>query len=391
MRLGRSRRIDGLWVGVFGGRRDDQLLCKVEDALRLIKTCDAARYRRLLRDVDRIWIRVLPGPLGSFSAKFRRCCLDYRFVGAASTEAIASTIVHEAAHGHPWLIRFGYPEGLRHRIEQICMRQEMAFADRMPDGGRLRAQIRRDLARPAALWSTEAIAQRWTAGQLAAARFVGLPDWLTRSLLAIGRLWRSGEPRKPLAWPDARPNDKAVIRNDPDRKAVGEALTLWKTDPETALPRLHALADRGSVWSMLTLGISFTGYGADPDPGQAESWYRRAIEGGCQRALLNLGGIYESRGDFAGCEKLYGADWVRHWAPAMYRLAWVELQQPTTPARLDHVRLLLERAAEQADRRARMDLAHLMIRGRFGWRHIPRGFRLAWKARFKAAVRERLA
>lgn len=188
MRLSRSRRFDGLWLGVFGGKRDDHMLGRIEEALKLIKIHDASRYQRLLRDVDRIWIQVLCGPVGNFNARLRTCSLDIRFVGMAPTEVIASTIVHEATHAQPRLLKLGYREGLRHRIERICIRQELAFADRLPGGSILREVLKPELARPGTDWSDEARAERHIAGELAAARFVGLPDWLTRLLRAVGRI-----------------------------------------------------------------------------------------------------------------------------------------------------------------------------------------------------------
>jgi len=188
MRLSRSRRLDGLWLGVFGGRRDEHMLGRIEDALKLIKTHDAVRYRRLLRDVDRIWIQVLFGPVGTFNARLRTCSLDYRFVAKAPAELIASTIVHEAAHAQPRVLKFGYREDVRHRIERICIRQELAFAGRLPGGNVLCEVLRPELARPGSDWSDEARAMRYRDGELAAARFVGLPDWLTRTAQAVGRM-----------------------------------------------------------------------------------------------------------------------------------------------------------------------------------------------------------
>ena len=185
MRLSRSRRFDGLWLGVIGDKDDDPLLDRVQEALILIKQYDEPRYRRLLRDLDRIWIHVLAGAQGSFSAAFRRCDLDYRFVATSPAEAIASTIVHEAAHAHPLLSKLGYAENVRHRIEQICMRQELAFASRIPDGSNVREQVESSLMLPPTCWSSAALEKHRSAGELAAARYVGLPDWLTHALLAL--------------------------------------------------------------------------------------------------------------------------------------------------------------------------------------------------------------
>src|SRR4051794_10306861 len=183
MRLSRSRRVDGIWLGVGGDK--EHLLGRVEEALGLIKQYDSSRYRRLLRDVERIWITVLPGPRGSFRPDLNRCDLDCRFVAEASAETIASTIVHEATHAHPCLRKFGYPEHLRHRIEHICMRQELAFADRLPNGGTIREEVGRSLSRPPSDWSSEVLGKWYLAGELAAVRHLGVPEWLVQSLLRM--------------------------------------------------------------------------------------------------------------------------------------------------------------------------------------------------------------
>ena len=44
--------------------------------------------------------------------------------------------------------------------------------------------------------------------------------------------------------------------------------------------------------------------------------------------------------------------------------------------------------AQQGDLGAQMDLASPLMKGRFGWRWIPRGFRLAWRAATKVVALE---
>jgi hypothetical protein len=184
MRLARNRRIDGLWVGVLD-KDDERLLGRVEEALGLIRQYDPVRYRRLLRDLDRIWLAVLPGARASLNQEFRTCNLDWRFVGKASAEQIASSLVHEATHAHPLLKKFGYPEEIRYRIERICMRQELAFADRLPEGSAIRAEIERSLTLPPAYWLSNSLRDKHLAGARAAMRDLGAPGWLIKSVLAL--------------------------------------------------------------------------------------------------------------------------------------------------------------------------------------------------------------
>jgi len=145
-----------------------------------------------------------------------------------------------------------------------------------------------------------------------------------------------------------------------------------------ALPKLTALAERGSVWSMLLVGWAYNaGAGVTADLAQAERWYRLAFEGGAQQAQLRLGWTYEQRSDVAGCEEVYGVGAADGWAPAMYHLAMIKFRQPRTPARLEAARILLEQASAQGDLGAQWVLAGLLWRGRFGLRQIPSGVRLA--------------
>src|SRR5579863_17311 len=65
LRFSKSRRVDGLWVGVasFG---PEPILHRVEEALRLIQTYDQRRYNRLIRDLERVWVRDIPGAIGNY-------------------------------------------------------------------------------------------------------------------------------------------------------------------------------------------------------------------------------------------------------------------------------------------------------------------------------------
>src|SRR5262245_56552787 len=89
-----SRRIDGLWVGTHeSGNKTEAVFCRVEEALNLIKTYDRIRYERLRRDLERVWVVVLVGALGSYNERLRACQLDPRHVLAedSSPEVIAAT------------------------------------------------------------------------------------------------------------------------------------------------------------------------------------------------------------------------------------------------------------------------------------------------------------
>jgi hypothetical protein len=194
MRLSRNRRVDGMWVGVLGDRKDDVLLARVEQALMLIKRYDPGGYRRLQRDIGRIWIAPLLAARGQFHFSSRRCDLDYRFVTSSEAEMIASTIVHEATHAHPCLRKLGYQEAQRYRIERICMRRQLAFAARLPDSTKIREHLERNLALAPAFWNTESLDRMQVESGIASLRALKVPESLIRLLLtmrgAIGRFRR---------------------------------------------------------------------------------------------------------------------------------------------------------------------------------------------------------
>lgn len=184
-----GKHIDGLWVGA---EADAELaLPRVEEALGLIKTHDRRRYDRIARDLSRVWVRLLTTGVAQFNPPLRACMLDERFVRADATSAalIAGVIVHEATHARLWRCGLGYEEDERERIERICFRRELAFAQRLPDGEHLRQFALEALATPPSYWTDAASGDRHVEGSVEALRYLGW-SWLTPILLAI-RKWRS--------------------------------------------------------------------------------------------------------------------------------------------------------------------------------------------------------
>jgi len=190
IQLARStgRHLDGIWIGCWRGRSED--LARVEAALLLMKHHSPLNYARILRELERIWVYLLPQSLGEYRASLRACLLDERYVAdpATSLEQIASTIVHEATHAR--LERYGiqYREERRTRIEAICFRRELAFAARLPNGAQLQQELERSLdwyvANPDYFHDAQ-FQKRGTSGEVEALRYLGAPDWLIRFVLGL--------------------------------------------------------------------------------------------------------------------------------------------------------------------------------------------------------------
>ena len=183
LQLSTSKTIDGLWIGVWEDK-PEQYLQRVEAALLLIKTCDPIRYQRLIRDLKRVWVFLLPASIGSFKEPLQTCQLDPRFVLSkrATPDIIAAVIVHEATHARLRRCGFSYREEVRPRVEAICIRQELAFARRLQDGARVREWAEASLtacATPDALTDV-AREKRHVEGSLEVLRHLGAPNWVLR-------------------------------------------------------------------------------------------------------------------------------------------------------------------------------------------------------------------
>jgi hypothetical protein len=182
--VSKGRRIDGIWVGT-DGNENVPALRPVEEALSLIKRYDRIRYDRLVRDLDRVWVRVLPAARGSFNYALNACQIDERHVLADATrpELIALTIVHEATHARLMRCGIGYEERLRARVEAVCARREIAFAAKLPDGQQACAEAARDLTYAPDVWSDASRQARIDEDAPAALRHVGVPEWLIRFIM----------------------------------------------------------------------------------------------------------------------------------------------------------------------------------------------------------------
>jgi hypothetical protein len=160
------------------------------EALRLIKDHDPIRYARLLRDVERIWLRVIPTGAANFEPVTRTCNLDPRFLKSESVEMIASAIVHEATHARLFRCGIGYEEDVRDRVEAVCLRRQLAFAARLPESGQSREWAEAYLKQPYDV-SDAAFAARHDVEHRAALSYLGVPTWIIGPLMSLSG-WLNG-------------------------------------------------------------------------------------------------------------------------------------------------------------------------------------------------------
>jgi TPR repeat protein len=183
------------------------------------------------------------------------------------------------------------------------------------------------------------------------------------------------------AWEFSQVNDRTIWDREAEQGRLREAHAVRERDPPAAFALLLDLAEQGSVWSMMQVALGYhAALGVPRDMARAEEWYRRASEGGSQRALLEYIRLLWRRSDAARGEATLGGSAGDDWAPALYWRARFRLLRSKTPRRtLKEVRPLLERATELGSPAARRLLAAEMSLGRFGIREIPKGMRMVWK------------
>jgi hypothetical protein len=197
LRLSANKRVDGLWLGVFLADKRDEIFRRVEEALHLIKEYDRLRYGRLLRDIERVWVLTIPEASANYNRSLRACQLSTRFILAEESvpEVIAATIVHEATHARLTKRGIEYREADRPRVEKVCVRRELAFAEKLPNGQAIREQAERALAwitDPAypEYWTDQAFEKRYVDRNVEALSELGAPGLLVKMVLVLRRLRR---------------------------------------------------------------------------------------------------------------------------------------------------------------------------------------------------------
>lgn len=205
-------------------------------------------------------------------------------------------------------------------------------------------------------WARKPWLSRWLAN--------GDPGWFAAAQGKLDELKHQGT------------NADGVFEADPSLDAVRQAYMLWETNPSQALDEFTRMAEGGSVASMVQVGWAHEqGEGTPVDSAVAERWYSRASECGSDEGLLRSGHLAFARGDAARARAVLEPAVARGLTPAMRYLAQVELELVRTDDARDRARALLERAIAFGDVQARLNLSKAMLRGRFGLRAIPEGWR----------------
>ncbi|MDF0517076.1 hypothetical protein P0R31_07520 [Bradyrhizobium yuanmingense] len=187
--------IDGLWIGTTESKPYPALR-RVEQACHLIKRHDALNYSRITRNLDRIWVHLLPNARAHYDRSLNACALDERYVlnETMTLEGIASTIVHEATHARLEGWGIFYEEKSRYRIEAACLRRELNFLTKLPDSGLMQEEIVRTLEwceSDQTYLSDASFRIREDQGQIDTLRYLDAPGWLVQFAMWLIRRRRS--------------------------------------------------------------------------------------------------------------------------------------------------------------------------------------------------------
>jgi TPR repeat protein len=204
---------------------------------------------------------------------------------------------------------------------------------------------------------------------------IGSSSWTKLEMPELGAQIEAAR----LAWDHSQCADGAA-EADPRMNQIRDAHRLLASEPERAFAIVLALANQDFSWAMLQVAWCFEfGLGTATSQLDAEAWYRRARDAGCERAILELGRTLAARGALDQAIEVYSDGVAREWAPALSRTAILQLTRATTAPERRRWRTMLERAAELGSPNAKAWLARGMAKGWFGIWRIPLGFWLGFQ------------
>jgi hypothetical protein len=161
--ISRKHIRDGVKIGMsFPDKNHPADFLKIDQALNLISELDPRRYHQIKRDVKKIWVYIAPGYYAQWMNELQTCILDrdYFCRTNVSPAELALTLVHEATHARLDKLKIKYTEEIRHRVEQLCVKSEIAFAKRLPNGQKFVEIAESRLQTPESYWTNAQFQQR---------------------------------------------------------------------------------------------------------------------------------------------------------------------------------------------------------------------------------------
>lgn len=210
-RITHTEIIDGIALTIVAAEWEP-IAARVRSAIELIRQHDPYRLKVLRRyltggvQVD----QSIVGRIAEFDWQTMTCKVHPDYINSeASPEELATTLVHEATHARLWHLGFRYESAQsRVREEANCMRQEIAFAQRVPGGAAIAETVQRQLkCLDPSDYDDAAFNRRYIARRLRLvrrARKSGVPGWLLRCGGLIARPLKRGRDKQPVPAPRAR-------------------------------------------------------------------------------------------------------------------------------------------------------------------------------------------
>lgn len=137
LRVSKQRTLRGIPVLVTNNQvhaTDEELFGAVDAAFRLIELYRPRTFRRLQRDLTRVWVYRFAVCRASYSSPSRTCILDSSFVATFPTQLVASSLVHEGVHARIRGFCRTWRAGWQVKEERICRMEEARFGQAIPDG-----------------------------------------------------------------------------------------------------------------------------------------------------------------------------------------------------------------------------------------------------------------
>jgi len=161
--ISRKHNRDDLIIAMlFPDKTCPAVFSKIDQALNLISETDPRRYLQIRRDVKKIWVSPAPGCCAQWMDELQICILDRDYFCQADVlpPEVALAIVHESTHARLDRLKIQYTEDIRERVERVCIKSEIAFAKRLPDGQKFVDIAESRLQIPKSYWTNAQFQQR---------------------------------------------------------------------------------------------------------------------------------------------------------------------------------------------------------------------------------------
>ncbi len=151
---------------------------------------------------------------------------------------------------------------------------------------------------------------------------------------------------------------------EPDVDGLRSALEAYALNPLEGESQFLALAEKGSVLSMVKLGYVYAHRPADrggPDLTAAESWYLAAIQAGSKIATYNLGSLYLRQKDYVKARVTFEQGTEMRYGPSVFNLGRMYLYGLGTEKDYDRALALYKQAAALGNLWGKLSVATMTV------------------------------